>query len=62
MAGRKLDRQYLEEERKGGHICCISNLGKFWTHCLNWRVTTLFDSTPEGMIAWERPRQAAVCT
>jgi CDP-paratose 2-epimerase len=29
MTGRKLDRRYVEEARKGDHICYISNLGKF---------------------------------
>ena len=29
MTGRKLNWRYVEEARKGDHICYISNLGKF---------------------------------
>src|SRR5437867_9041191 len=44
MTGKKLAWKYVEEARKGDHICYISNLGKFRTHYRNWRVTRSLDS------------------
>jgi CDP-paratose 2-epimerase len=60
MTGRKLDWRYLEEARKGDHICYISNTGKFRTHYPNWRVTRSLDSILEEMIAGERSRRTVV--
>jgi len=60
MTGRKLDWRYVEEARKGDHICYISNLGKFRTHYPNWRVTRSLDSILEEMIAGERSRRTVV--
>jgi CDP-paratose 2-epimerase len=60
MTGRKLDWRYVEEARKGDHICYISNLGKFRTHYPNWRVTRSLDSILEEMIAGERSRPTVV--
>jgi CDP-paratose 2-epimerase len=60
MTERKLDWLYVEEVRKGDHICYISNLGKFRTHYPNWRVTRSLDSIPEEMITGERSRRTVV--
>jgi CDP-paratose 2-epimerase len=60
MTGRKLDWRYVEEARKGDHICYISNMGKFRTHYPNWRVTRPLDSILEEMIAGERSRRTVV--
>jgi CDP-paratose 2-epimerase len=60
MTGRKLDWRYVEEARKGDHICYISNLGKFRAHYPNWRVTRSLDSILEEMIAGERSRRTVV--
>jgi CDP-paratose 2-epimerase len=60
MTGRKLDWRYVEEARKGDHICYISNLGKFKNHYPNWRVTRSLDSIFEEMIAGERSRRTVV--
>jgi CDP-paratose 2-epimerase len=60
MTGRKLDWRYVEEARKGDHICYISNLGKFRTYYPNWRVTHSLDSILEEMIAGERSRRTVV--
>ncbi len=37
--GRKMDFEYLEGNRKGDHICYISNLGKLKRHFPGWGIT-----------------------
>jgi CDP-paratose 2-epimerase len=59
MTGRRMNWKYVEEARKGDHICYISNLGKLRTHYPNWRVTRPFDFILEEMITWERSHQKA---
>jgi CDP-paratose 2-epimerase len=39
LTGRKLNWQYVDEARKGDHICYISNTAKFRSHYPKWRVT-----------------------
>jgi CDP-paratose 2-epimerase len=39
MSGKKLHWKYVEENRKGDHICYISDLSKFKAHYPNWKVT-----------------------
>jgi CDP-paratose 2-epimerase len=60
MTGRKVDWRYMEEARKGDHICYISNLGKFRDHYPNWRITRSLDSILEEMIAGESSRRTVV--
>jgi CDP-paratose 2-epimerase len=60
MTGRKLDWHYIDEVRKGDHICYISDLRKFKNHYPNWQITRSLDSILEEMIASERLRQTAV--
>jgi CDP-paratose 2-epimerase len=58
MTGRKLDWQYVEEARKGDHICYISNLGKFQSHYPNWKITRALDTILEEIIASQRTQLA----
>lgn len=51
MTGRKLNWGYVEEARKGDHICYISNLGKFKSHYPKWTVTRNLDSILEELVA-----------
>jgi CDP-paratose 2-epimerase len=60
ITGRKLNWRYVEEARKGDHICYISNLGKFKSHYPNWRITRDLDAILEEMVASQRMREAAV--
>jgi CDP-paratose 2-epimerase len=60
MTGRKLDWRYVEEARRGDHICYISNLGKFQSHYPKWEITRGLDTILEEMVASERGRHAAV--
>ena len=60
MTGRKLDWRYVEEARKGDHVCYISNLGKFQSHYPNWKITRSLDMILEEMIAANRSTRAPV--
>jgi CDP-paratose 2-epimerase len=57
LSGRKLDWQYVDEARKGDHICYISNLRKFQTHYPKWNITRGLDRILEEMIAAQRAQQ-----
>src|SRR6516162_1888672 len=39
MTGKKLNWRYVDEARKGDHICYISDLSKFRSHYPSWRMT-----------------------
>src|SRR5246127_1953061 len=54
MSGKKLRWRYMEEARKGDHICYISNLGKFRSDYPNWKVTRDLDTILEEIIASQR--------
>ena len=43
MSGKKLNWKYVDENRKGDHICYISDLTKFKSHYPNWKVTVGLD-------------------
>jgi CDP-paratose 2-epimerase len=51
LAGRKLDWHYVDEARKGDHICYISNLGKFKSHYPKWGITRRMPAILEEMVA-----------
>ena len=51
MSGKKLTWRYVEEARKGDHICYISNLGKFKKDYPNWRIMRGLDAILEEIIA-----------
>jgi len=49
LTGRKLDWRYVEENRKGDHICYISDLSKFKSHYPNWTITRSLAAILEEM-------------
>jgi CDP-paratose 2-epimerase len=51
MSRKKLAWRYVEEPRKGDHICYISNLGKFKKDYPNWKITRGLDAILEEIIA-----------
>ena len=51
MSGKKLTWRYMEEARKGDHICYISNLGKFKKDYPNWKITRGLHTILEELIA-----------
>lgn len=59
MTGRKLDWKYVDEARKGDHICYISDLGKFKSHYPDWEITRGLDSILEELVGSKKSRHAA---
>src|SRR6266853_1798763 len=57
LTERKLDWQYVDEARKGDHICYISNLRKFKTHYPKWKITRSMDALLEEMVVSQRRQQ-----
>jgi len=51
LTGRKLDWNYVDEARKGDHICYISNLRKFQRDYPKWKITRSVDAILEEMVA-----------
>jgi CDP-paratose 2-epimerase len=58
MTGRKMNWRYLEEARKGDHICYISNLCKFKSHYPKWKITRSLDAILEEIVALQRAQVA----
>ena len=51
MSGKKLNWKYVEENRKGDHICYISDLAKFKSHYPEWNITIGLDEIFRQIIA-----------
>jgi CDP-paratose 2-epimerase len=51
MSGKKLHWKYVDENRKGDHICYISDLSKFKSHYPNWKVTVGLDEIFRQIVA-----------
>jgi len=51
MCGKKLNWEYVEENRKGDHICYISDLRKFKSHYPKWEITVDLDEIFRQIIA-----------
>jgi CDP-paratose 2-epimerase len=49
LVGAKIKTAYVDENRKGDHICYISDLRKIKDHFPNWRVTQSLDEILERM-------------
>jgi CDP-paratose 2-epimerase len=58
MTGKKLNWKYVEEARKGDHICYISNLGKFKRDYPGWKITRSIDAILEEIISSGRAVRA----
>ena len=59
MTGKKLAWKYVEEARKGDHICYISDLRKFQSHYPNWKITRNLDTIFQEIIAAQRAEQTS---
>ena len=57
LTGKKLNWTYVDENRKGDHICYISDLRKFQSHYPGWTLTKSLDTTLEEIV--EATRAAA---
>jgi CDP-paratose 2-epimerase len=51
LSGKKVNWIYVDENRKGDHICYISNLAKFKAHYPNWSITVNLDEIFRQIIA-----------
>jgi CDP-paratose 2-epimerase len=60
MSGKKLDWRYVEEARKGDHLCYISNLGKFKKDYPKWKIARGLDTILEELIVSQRAQMARV--
>jgi CDP-paratose 2-epimerase len=58
MTGKKLNWKYVDEARKGDHICYISDLRKFQSHYPKWRLTKNLDAIFSEIIASQQAQQA----
>jgi len=57
MTGKKLNWKYVDENRKGDHICYISDLRKFQGHYPNWKLTKTLDDIFREIIAQQQQAQ-----
>jgi CDP-paratose 2-epimerase len=57
MTGKKLNWKYVDENRKGDHICYISDLRKFESHYPNWKLTKDLDAIFREIIASQQAQQ-----
>src|SRR5690348_1377612 len=57
LTARKLDWHYVDEARKGDHVCYISNLAKFKRDYPNWKITRGIDAILEEMVANQRAQR-----
>ena len=60
MTGRKLNWRYVDEARRGDHVCYISNLSKFQSHYPKWKITRGLDAILEEMVVSEHGRHSPV--
>ena len=56
MSRKKLNWKYVEQNRKGDHICYISDLTKFKSHYPNWKITIGLDEILRQIIADQTQR------
>lgn len=55
ISGKKMSYEYVEQNRRGDHICYISNLSKIRSHYPNWDITKgLQETFQEIFKAWKR--------
>jgi CDP-paratose 2-epimerase len=59
MTGKKLAWTYVEEARKGDHICYISDLRKFQSHYPNWKITHNLDTIFQEIIAAQQAEKTS---
>jgi len=57
MTGRKVDWTYQDQNRKGDHICYISDVRKFQRHYPEWSVTRSLNGIFEELVAVDARRE-----
>src|SRR5262249_19657554 len=59
VSGRKTNWIYIDEPRKGDHVCYISDLSKFKAHYPSWKITRSLDEIIQELVADARKVRAA---
>lgn len=54
LTGRKIGRRYVEQNRRGDHICYISDMRKFKSHYPGWSLTRSLDDILKEMVEAEQ--------
>jgi CDP-paratose 2-epimerase len=49
LSGRKMEYEYIDQNREGDHICYISNLKKLYDHYPQWSITMTLDNIFEDI-------------
>ena len=57
--GRPVRWQYEEQNRRGDHICYISDLSKLKSHYPQWSITRRLDDILDEMVEFELQRGSA---
>jgi CDP-paratose 2-epimerase len=56
LTGRKLHWQYVEQNRRGDHICYISDMRKFMSHYPEWSITRSLEDIFKELVEAEGAR------
>jgi CDP-paratose 2-epimerase len=56
LLGRKLEWEYVEEARRGDHICYISDLGRLRSDYPDWEITISLDDLFDELVTAGQPR------
>ena len=56
LFGRKLEWEYVEEARRGDHICYISDLGRLRSDYPDWEITISLDDLFDELVTADQPR------
>ena len=59
LTGKKMKTRYLDEPRRGDHICYISDLSRFQTDYPQWRIERPLGRIVETMVKTMSDEQAA---
>ena len=59
LTGKKLDWRYVQDARKGDHICYISDFRKFQKDYPKWKITRELDGILEELVLGMQQRRAA---
>jgi CDP-paratose 2-epimerase len=57
LTGKKMTYEYFDENRRGDHICYISNLAKLRSHYPSWNITKSLDTIFEEIVESSASRQ-----
>jgi CDP-paratose 2-epimerase len=59
LTGRKMNYEYVDENRNGDHICYITNLARFRSHYPRWEVSKSLDDIFREIVDSWKPRLEA---